>query len=66
MPNTLRTMTGKGILYVAPIIPVAVTAKEQIMNPKKTIGMVSLAVNPRDMMPETVVANGGANKSEVQ
>ena len=35
-------------------------------NPKKTIGMVSLAVNPSDITEDTVDASGGASISEVQ
>ena len=38
----------------------------QIKNPKKTIGIVCLAVNPRDMTAETVLARGGASMSEHQ
>jgi hypothetical protein len=38
----------------------------QMANPKKTIGIVSLAVKPRDITDETVAANGGANISEHQ
>lgn len=38
----------------------------QMQKPKKTIGIVSLAENPKDMTEETVLANGGANISEVQ
>jgi hypothetical protein len=60
------TMTGNGTWYVAPIFPVAVITTEQMANPKKTIGMVSRAVNPRDMTLETVDARGGASISEHQ
>jgi hypothetical protein len=38
--------------------------KEQMRKPKNTIGMVSLAVNPRDITLETVLASGGASISE--
>lgn len=34
--------------------------------PKNTMGMVSLAVKPRDMTEETVLASGGASMSLVQ
>jgi hypothetical protein len=54
------------VTYVAPIFPVKVNAKEQMKNPKKTMGIVSLAVNPRDMTEDTVEAKGGARRSEVQ
>jgi hypothetical protein len=40
--------------------------KEQMKKPKKTIGMVSRAVKPRDMTEETVEASGGASISEHQ
>lgn len=66
MPKMLRIMTGKGTLYVAPIFPVNVITMLHIANPKKTIGIVSLAVKPRDMTLETVAANGGASISEHQ
>jgi len=59
-------MTGKGTLYVAPILPVSVITIEQMANPKNTIGMVSRAVNPRLMTDETVAARGGASISEHQ
>jgi hypothetical protein len=39
---------------------------EQIANPKKTIGIVSRAVNPSDMTLDTVDARGGASMSEHQ
>jgi hypothetical protein len=39
---------------------------EQMANPKKTIGIVSRAVKPRDMTDETVEAKGGASMSEHQ
>jgi hypothetical protein len=38
----------------------------QIKKPKKTIGIVSRAVKPRDMTVETVEARGGASMSDVQ
>ena len=63
MPKTLRTITGKGIEYFAPILPVSVIATLQMAKPKNTIGMVSLAVKPRAMTDDTVDANGGANMS---
>lgn len=66
IPKMLRTITGKGTAYVAPILPVRVMTTLQIANPKKTIGIVSLAVNPRDMTEETVLASGGASMSDVQ
>lgn len=53
-------MTGYGTAYVAPIFPVRVMTTLQIAKPKKTIGIVSLAVKPRAMTLETVDANGGA------
>lgn len=59
-------MTGNGIWYVAPILPVKVMTTLQMQKPKKTIGIVSLAVNPSDMTDETVLANGGASMSEHQ
>jgi hypothetical protein len=59
-------MTGNGTWYVAPIFPVAVMTREQMAKPKKTMGMVSRAVNPKDMTLETVEANGGASMSEHQ
>jgi hypothetical protein len=59
-------MTGNGTWYVAPIFPVAVMTTEQMAKPKKTMGMVSRAVNPKDMTLETVEANGGASMSEHQ
>lgn len=36
------------------------------MKPKKTMGMVSLAVKPSDMTVLTVAASGGASMSEHQ
>lgn len=66
MPKTERTRTGNGTAYVAPILPVNVRAPEQMRKPKNTIGMVSRAVNPKDMTAETVDARGGASMSEVQ
>lgn len=39
---------------------------EQMAKPKKTIGIVSLAVKPNDMTPLTVLARGGASISDVQ
>src|ERR1700709_2094768 len=53
MPKTLRTATGKGIAYLAPILPVSVMTTLQMAKPKKTIGMVSRAVKPRAMTEET-------------
>ena len=64
MPKTLRTATGKGMLYLAPILPVRVMTTLQMANPKKTIGIVSRAVNPRAMTEDTVEAKGGASMSE--
>lgn len=64
IPKTLRMRTGKGRAYVAPILPVSVITTLQIAKPKKTIGIVSLAVNPRAMTALTVEAKGGANISE--
>ena len=61
MPKTLRMMTGKGMLYVAPIFPVRATTTEQMEKPKKTIGMVSRAVKPSDITVETVDTRGGAS-----
>jgi hypothetical protein len=61
MPKMLRTMTGNGMLYVAPILPVRVTTTLQMAKPKKTIGIVSRAVKPRDMTLDTVAARGGAS-----
>ena len=66
MPNADLTITGKGILYVAPILPVSVMTTEHIAKPKKTIGMVSLAVKPKDMTVDTVAASGGAIESLIQ
>jgi hypothetical protein len=65
MPKTLLTTTGNGTWYLAPILPVSVITTLQMANPKKTIGMVSRAVNPRAMTEETVAANGGASMSDV-
>ena len=59
-------MTGKGTAYVAPILPVNVMTTEQMAKPKKTMGMVSRAVKPRDMTELTVDAKGGASMSLVQ
>ena len=43
------------------------TTTLQIMKPKKTIGMVSLAVKPSDVITVlTVAASGGASMSEHQ
>jgi hypothetical protein len=39
---------------------------EQIKKPKKTIGIVSRAVKPKDMTDDTVEARGGASISEHQ
>jgi hypothetical protein len=64
IPNMLRIMTGKGTAYVAPIFPVKVITTLQIAKPKKTIGIVSLAVKPRAITLLTVAARGGANMSE--
>jgi hypothetical protein len=47
-------------------LPVRVMTTLQMQNPKKTIGIVSLAVKPSDMTEETVLANGGASMSEHQ
>ena len=66
MPKTLRMMTGKDTLYVAPILPVRVMTTLQMAKPKKTIGIVSLAVKPRAMTLLTVDAKGGASMSEHQ
>jgi len=66
MPKTLRTITGKDTLYVAPIFPVSVMTTLQMAKPKKTIGIVSLAVNPRAITLLTVDASGGASMSEHQ
>ena len=66
MPKTLRTITGKDTLYVAPILPVSVITTLQMAKPKKTIGIVSLAVKPRAMTLLTVDAKGGASMSEHQ
>jgi hypothetical protein len=66
IPNMDLTMTGNGIAYVAPILPVNVITTEQMRNPKKTIGMVSRAVKPNEMTLETTLASGGANMSDVQ
>ena len=66
MPNVLRTMTGKGMLYVAPILPVSVMTTLHMAKPKKTMGIVSRAVKPSDMTDETVAARGGASMSDVQ
>lgn len=38
----------------------------QMAKPKKTMGMVSLAVKPKDMTLDTVAAKGGASMSEHQ
>jgi hypothetical protein len=64
MPKTLRMTTGKGTAYVAPIFPVRVMTILQIAKPKKTIGMVSLAVKPSAITLLTVAARGGASMSE--
>jgi len=66
MPKMERTSTGKGTLYVAPILPVRVKHAEQMRKPKKTMGIVSRAVNPILMTDETVEASGGASMSDVQ
>lgn len=63
MPKTLRMITGNGTEYVAPIFPVRVMTTLQMAKPKKTIGIVSRAVNPRAMTLLTVDAKGGANMS---
>jgi len=46
--------------------PVKVITMEQIKNPKKTRGIVSRAVKPRDITVETVDVKGGASMSEHQ
>lgn len=66
MPKTLRMMTGKDTLYVAPILPVRVMTTLQMAKPKKTIGIVSLAVKPKAITLLTVDARGGASMSEHQ
>lgn len=66
IPKIDLTMTGKGTLYVAPILPVSVMTTEQMRKPKKTMGIVSRAVNPRDITEDTVDASGGASISDVQ
>lgn len=66
MPKMERTRTGKEILYCAPILAVKVITQLQMAKPKNTMGMVSLAVKPRDMTDETVLARGGASMSLVQ
>lgn len=38
----------------------------QIAKPKNTIGIVSLAVKPRAITLDTVLASGGASISDVQ
>jgi hypothetical protein len=38
----------------------------QMQKPKKTMGIVSLAVKPSDMTDDTVLASGGASMSEHQ
>lgn len=47
-------------------MPVRVITTLQIQNPKNTIGIVSLAVNPSDITEDTVLASGGASISEHQ
>ena len=49
-----------------PILPVKVMTTLHIKKPKKTIGIVSRAVNPRAMTLDTVDARGGASISEHQ
>lgn len=61
-----RTRTGNAMLYWAPIFAVRVMTPLQTACPKKTIGMASLAVKPRDMRDDTVLASGGASMSDVQ
>lgn len=63
MPNMLRTITGNGTAYVAPILPVRVMTTLHMANPKKTIGIVSRAVKPRAITLLTVAARGGAKRS---
>ena len=66
MPKIERTRTGNEMLYCAPILAVRVMTQLQMANPKNTMGIVSLAVNPRDMTEDTVLASGGASISDVQ
>jgi hypothetical protein len=66
IPKTLRTMTGKETAYVAPILAVRVMTTLQMAKPKKKIGIVSLAVNPRAMTLLTVEIRGGASISAHQ
>jgi hypothetical protein len=47
-------------------LPVKVMTTLQMQNPKKTIGIVCLAVKPSDITEETVLASGGASISEHQ
>ena len=54
------------LLFLLPIFPVSVMTTLQIAKPKKTIGIVSLAVNPKLMTLLTVAARGGASISDVQ
>jgi hypothetical protein len=63
IPKILRRITGKGTAYVAPIFPVNVMTTLQIAKPKKTMGIVSRAVNPKAITLLTVEANGGASIS---
>jgi hypothetical protein len=66
IPKTLRMTTGNDTAYVAPIFPVSVMTTLQMANPKKTMGIVSLAVKPSAMTLLTVDAKGGASISEHQ
>jgi hypothetical protein len=66
IPKILLTMTGNGMAYVAPILPVRVMMTEHMAKPKKTIGIVSRAVKPSEITLATVLAKGGANISEHQ
>ena len=63
IPKVLRTITGNGTAYVAPILPVKVMTTLQMAKPKKTMGIVSRAVKPRAITLLTVAARGGANIS---
>lgn len=63
IPNTLRTITGNGTAYVAPIFAVRVITMLHIAKPMKTSGIVSRAVKPSAMTLLTVLASGGASKS---
>ncbi len=68
MPNIERTSTGNAMLYRAPILPVSVSAPEQSRKPQKTIGIVSRAVNPKDITALTVDESGflcGQHRAEM-